>query len=253
MKDANNLPQRVVLIGGTSAIALATTHRWLERRPGLEVVLAARPSPSRGAAADELRRAGAEVTEADLDLTDPGAARPQLDAVFDSGADIDVVVVAAGVLGDQEAAWQDVDAALMLGQVNYTGAVLAGVVAARRLRTQGHGSLVLLSSVAGERVRRSNFAYGASKAGADAFYLGLAEAVRDDGVHVMVVRPGFVRTPMTRGLSEAPLAQDASQVADAILGGLAARQRIVWSPSAMRWVMSGLRHLPYPVFRRLPI
>ena len=253
MKDANNIPQRVVLIGGTSAIALATVQRWLDARPGLDVVLAARLSPSRGRAAEELRRAGATVTEADLDLTDPQAARGRLSAIFDDGADIDVVLVAAGVLGDQEAAWQDVDAALTLGQVNYTGAVLAGVLAAQRLRRQGHGSLVLLSSVAGERVRRSNFAYGASKAGADAFYLGLAEAVGADGVHVMVVRPGFVRTPMTRGLSEAPLAQDPSQVAEAILTGLASRQRIVWSPSAMRWVMSGLRHLPYPVFRRLPI
>ncbi|MDA8438007.1 MAG: decaprenylphospho-beta-D-erythro-pentofuranosid-2-ulose 2-reductase [Propionibacterium sp.] len=253
MKDANNLPQRVVLVGGTSAIALATVHRWLDRRADLEVVLAARPSPARGAAADGLRHAGARVTEADLDLADADTARVQLGAVFDGGDDIDVVLVAAGVLGDQEAAWQDVDAALRLGQVNYTGAVLAGVVAAQRLRRQGHGALVLLSSVAGERVRRSNFAYGASKAGADAFYLGLAEAVRGDGVQVMVVRPGFVRTPMTHGLSEAPLAQDPSQVAAAIIDGLAAHQRIVWSPSAMRWVMSALRHVPYPLFRRLPI
>lgn len=253
MKDAVQNPQRVVLVGGTSAIALATVHRWLANRPGLQVVLAARASSKRHDAATDLRTAGAEVEEADLDLADPDAARAQLSAAFAGPGDIDVVLVTAGVLGDQEASWQDVDAALRLGQVNYTGAVLAGVLAAQRLRGQGHGALVLLSSVAGERVRRSNFAYGASKAGADAFYLGLAEAVRADGVHVMVVRPGFVRSPMTEGLKEAPLAQRPDEVAAIILDGLARGRRVVWSPPAMRWVMSGLRHLPHEVFRRLPI
>ena len=253
MKDAVQNPQRVVLVGGTSAIALATVRRWLENRAGLQVVLAARPSPRRQEAATRLRTGGAEVEEVDLDLSDPDTARGQLAAALDGGPDIDVVLVTAGVLGDQEASWQDVDAALALGRVNYTGAVLAGVLAAQRLRAQGHGSLVLLSSVAGERVRRGNFAYGASKAGADAFYLGLAEAVRADGVQVLVVRPGFVRSPMTEGLSDAPLAQDPDEVAQVILDGLARGRRIVWSPPAMRWVMSGLRHLPHAVFRRLPI
>ena len=253
MKDAVQNPQRVVLVGGTSAIALATVHRWLANRPGLQVVLAARASSKREEAAAGLRAAGAEVESVDLDLSDQDAARGQLEAALGGRPDVDVVLVTAGVLGDQEASWQDVDAALTLGQVNYTGAVLAGVLGAQRLRAQGHGALVLLSSVAGERVRRSNFAYGASKAGADAFYLGLAEAVRADGVHVMVVRPGFVRSPMTEGLKDAPLAQQPDEVAEAILEGLARGQRIVWSPAAMRWVMSGLRHLPYAVFRRLPI
>ena len=246
-------PQRVVVIGGTSAIALATVRRWLAYRPGLQVVLAARPSPRRQSAATGLRDAGAQVSEVDLDLTEPTTARQQLAAALGSEADVDVVLVASGLLGDQEAAWQDVDAALSLGQVNYTGPVIAGVLAAQRLRVQGHGSLVLLSSVAGERVRRSNFPYGASKAGADAFYLGLGQAIRSEGVHVLVVRPGFVRSPMTRHLREPPLAQDPSEVADAILDGLARRQRVVWSPPAMRWVMTAMRLLPYAVFRRLPI
>lgn len=251
MKDAVHNPQRVVVIGGTSAIALATVRRWLGYRPGLQVVLAARSSSRRRAAASELQQAGALVSEVDLDLSDPVTARQQLSAALADESDIDVVLVAAGVLGDQEAAWQDPEAALSLAQVNFTGAVLAGVLAARRLRGQGHGSLVLLSSVAAERVRRANFAYGASKAGADAFYLGLAEAVRDDGVHVLVVRPGFVRSAMTRGRAVPPLAQEPGQVAETVLDGLARRQRIVWSPSTLRWVMSALRHLPYPVFRRL--
>lgn len=247
----NNV-QRVVVVGGTSAIAVATIHEWLARRPGLEVVLAARDSAARHSVADELREKGARVLEKDLDLT-LEVARAQVEAALHTGGDIDVVLVAAGVLGDQESAWRDVDTALRLVDVNCRGAVLSGVLGAQRLRKQGHGALVLLSSVAGERVRRTNFAYGASKAGADGFYLGLGEAVHQDGVHVLVVRPGFVRSPMTQGLTEAPLAQDPDQVAQAILAGLASGQRIVWVPGTMRWVMSAMRHLPYAVFRRLPV
>ncbi|TWP38613.1 decaprenylphospho-beta-D-erythro-pentofuranosid-2-ulose 2-reductase [Leekyejoonella antrihumi] len=253
MKDAMQNVQRVVVIGGTSAIALATVREWMSQRPGLQVVLAARPTPARADVANELRGEGAVVSEHDLELTDPTLARAQIETVFAGGPDIDVVLVAAGVLGDQEAAWTDVDAALRMTDINYRGAVLVGVLAGRRLREQGHGAMVLLSSVAGERVRRSNFAYGASKAGADGFYLGLGEALRGDGVHVLVVRPGFVRSPMTEGLPSPPLSQDPSQVARAVIDGLAHGRRIAWSPPAMRWVMAGLRHLPYPLFRRLPV
>lgn len=244
--------QRVVIIGGTSAIAVATVEEWLTRRPDLDVVLAAHDSARRRATAEQLRARGARVIEQDLELTESNA-REQIEAALSTTGDIDVVLVAAGVLGDQESAWQDVDAALHLVDVNVRGAVLAGVVAADRLRAQGRGALVLLSSVAGERVRRSNFAYGASKAGADSFYVGLGEAVRADGVHVLVVRPGFVRSPMTAGLQEPPLAQDPGDVARAILAGLASGQRIVWVPGAMRWVMTVMRHLPYAAFRRLPV
>lgn len=252
MKDAVGNVQRVVVIGGTSTIALATVREWLARRPGLEVVLAARDSEARRTAAEGLRAADARVTERDLELTQPDA-RAQIEVALAGDGDIDVVLVAAGVLGDQEAAWQDVDAALRLVDINYRGAVLAGVLATARLREQGHGALVLLSSVAGERVRRSNFPYGASKAGADGFYLGLAEAVRPDGVQVLVVRPGFVRSPMTAGLQAPPLSQDPDEVARVVLAGLASGQRVVWSPGTMRWVMSAMRHLPYAAFRRLPV
>lgn len=252
MRDAVKNVQRVVLVGGTSAIGVATVRQLLARRAGLQVVLAARPSARRDGLVTELTAAGAEVTAADLDLAGPDA-QHQLEAALSGPVDTDVVLVAAGILGDQETAWQDPRAALALTTVNTTGAILAGVLAAQRLRSQGHGDLVLLSSVAGERVRRSNFAYGASKAGADAFYRGLGEAVRSDGVHVLVVRPGFVRSPMTEGMQVPPLSLDPEQVARQVVAGMDAGRRVVWAPPAMRWVMSALRHLPDPVFRRLPI
>jgi len=107
--------------------------------------------------------------------------------------------------------------------------------------------------VAGERPRKSNFVYGSTKAGLDAFYNGLGDAMAADGVQVLVVRPGFVHTKMTQGLAAAPLSQTPEQVAEVIVAGLVAGRHTVWAPPTMRWVMSALRHLPRPVFRRLPI
>ncbi|GAA4720862.1 decaprenylphospho-beta-D-erythro-pentofuranosid-2-ulose 2-reductase [Nocardioides conyzicola] len=251
MINALGQPQTVLLLGGTSDIALALGRSWA-RQPGLYVVLAARPGTRREAAAEELRSAGAEVEEVDFEATDT-AAHPALIEGLAAGRDIDVAVVAFGVLGDEEQAWQDHDAAVHLAEVNYVAPVSVGVCLAQRLRRQGHGVIVAFSSVAGERVRRSNFAYGASKAGMDGFYLGLGEALRGSGARVLVVRPGFVHTKMTAGRAPAPLSVTAEQVADAVTEAVASGDDLIWVPGAMRGVMSGLRHVPRALFRRLPI
>jgi decaprenylphospho-beta-D-erythro-pentofuranosid-2-ulose 2-reductase len=121
------------------------------------------------------------------------------------------------------------------------------------MRQQGHGVVVALSSVAGERPRASNFVYGSTKAGLDAFYSGLADSLVGSGVSVLVVRPGFVHSKMTEGLAAAPLATTPEAVAEAIVGGVRSGRHTVWVPGAMRFVMSGLRHLPRAVFRKLPV
>jgi len=249
--DAVGTPQSVLLLGGTSDIGLAVVRRLVARRPA-RVVLAARPSPRRDEAVTALESAGHTVVALDFTAEDPDSHPAVLDAAFADG-DIDVAVVAFGVLGDQERAWRDHAAAVHLVQVNTTAAVSVGVLLAQRLAAQGHGHVVALSSVAGERPRRSNFVYGASKAGMDAFYTGLREAVRADGVRVLVVRPGFVRSAMTDGLPDVPLSTDPDAVAEQVVKALAAGRETVWAPPLMRWVMSGLRHLPAPVFRRLPV
>ena len=251
MLNALGEPQSLLLLGGTSDIALAVAERYAASGP-LRVVLAARPGPRRDEAAVRLSAAGHRVEVLDFDATDTDS-HPALVARAAEGGDLDVTLVAFGVLGDEEEAWQDHDAAVHLARVNYLGPVSVGTALARQVRTQGHGTLVFLSSVAGERVRRSNFAYGASKAGADGFYLGLGEALREHGGHVLVVRPGFVHTKMTEGRDSAPLSVTAEQVAEAVVSGVAARKELVWVPGAMRAVMSGLRHVPRPLFRRLPI
>ncbi|HQF03381.1 MAG TPA: decaprenylphospho-beta-D-erythro-pentofuranosid-2-ulose 2-reductase [Phycicoccus sp.] len=253
MRDGLGRMQRVVVIGGSSAIAVATAARWARAQRGLEVVLCARPSVRRDEAAEQLAALGAVVELVDLDVEGAHAEQAAVMEAVYAGRDVDVVLVAVGVLGDQEQAWQDPQAALRMVDVNTRAPIVHGVLASNQLRRQGHGSLVLISTVAGERVRRSNFVYGATKAGADDFYRGLAQAVAPEGVHVLVVRPGFVRSPMTDGLDEAPLAQTPEEVAEVIAEGVREGREVVWAPAAMRWVMTGLRSVPTPIFRKLPI
>ncbi|GGW89947.1 decaprenylphospho-beta-D-erythro-pentofuranosid-2-ulose 2-reductase [Streptomyces lomondensis] len=251
MKDAFGLPQSLLVLGGTSEIALATARRLIARRTRT-VWLAGRPSPALEEAAGQLRGLGAEVHTVAFDALDPTSHEAVLGKIFAEG-DIDMVLLAFGLLGDQARDEREPEAAVRVAQTNYTGAVSAGLVCARALQSQGHGSLVVMSSVAGERARRANFIYGSSKAGLDAFAQGLGDALHGTGVHVMVVRPGFVRTRMTAGLPESPLATTPEAVATAVELGLRRRSETVWVPGALRVVMSALRHLPRGVFRRLPI
>jgi decaprenylphospho-beta-D-erythro-pentofuranosid-2-ulose 2-reductase len=249
--DALGSVGSLLLVGGTSDIAVATARRYLRERP-LRVIIAARDTARRAAVADELRAAGADVAVVDFDAEDPSSPGRML-AEAAAGGDIDVALIAFGQLGDQERLATDADAVASLAQVNYVAPTVVGTLLAAHLRTQGHGVIVALSSVAGERPRASNFVYGSTKAGMDAFFTGLADSVVGTGVSVLVVRPGFVRSKMTEGLPDAPLATSPEAVADAIVEGVRRGRHTVWVPGAMRWVMSGLRHTPRAVFRRLPI
>ncbi|MFB7306315.1 decaprenylphospho-beta-D-erythro-pentofuranosid-2-ulose 2-reductase [Streptomyces sp. NPDC056192] len=251
MKDAFGAPQSLLLLGGTSRIGLATARRLIARRTRT-VWLAGRPSPGLESAAAELRALGAYVRTVDFDALDSGSHETALGKIFTEG-DIDMVLLAFGILGDQERDEEEPLSAVRVAQTNYTGAVSAGLVCAGALQEQGHGSLVVLSSVAGERARRADFIYGSSKAGLDAFAQGLGDALHGTGVHVMVVRPGSVRSGTTAGMAGAPLATTPEAVADAIVTGLRRRSETVWVPGALRVVMSALRHVPRPLFRRLPV
>ncbi|MFE5893699.1 decaprenylphospho-beta-D-erythro-pentofuranosid-2-ulose 2-reductase [Streptomyces sp. NPDC056462] len=251
MKDAFGLPQSLLVLGGTSEIALATARRLIARRTRT-VWLAGRPSPALEQSAADLRTLGADVHTVAFDALDPESHETALGKVFAEG-DIDMVLLAFGILGDQAHDEREPLSAVRVAQTNYTGAVSATLVTASALQNQGHGSLVVLSSVAGERARRANFIYGSSKAGLDSFTQGLGDALHGTGVHVMIVRPGFVRSKMTADLEETPLATTPEAVATAIEVGLRRRSETVWVPGALRLVMSALRHMPRAMFRRLPI
>ena len=253
MMDALGSVQQVLVQGGTSDIARATVRALAGQRRTVEVTLAARAGGRRTAAAAALVAQGLQVSEVDFEATEPTSYSRAVDTAFSDDGDIDVVIVAFGVLAAQEQALSDLDTALRMANVNYGAAIGCGVLVAQRMRQQGHGAIVALSSVAGERPRPSNFVYGSTKAGMDAFYTGLGAALRADGVHVLVVRPGFVRSKMTAGLRAAPLSQSPEQVARVVVEGLRAGRHTVWAPPKLRWVMGILRHLPRAVFTRLPV
>jgi decaprenylphospho-beta-D-erythro-pentofuranosid-2-ulose 2-reductase len=250
--DALGDPQSLAVLGGSSEIATAIGTALAHQRTR-RVVLAGRDPVGLADAEARLRAAGAtDVRQIPLDAADTGTHDATVRELF-AGGDVDVVLLAFGVLGDQEAAEADPDLAVETARVNYVGAMSLGLRAAAALRAQGHGVLVVLSSVAGERGRRSNFVYGSTKAGLDVFAQGLGDSLQGSGVRVVVVRPGFVRTKMTTGLPEAPLSTDPEDVATAVVKALRSHRDTVWVPGTLRFVMSGLRHLPRPVFRRLKI
>jgi len=240
-----------LILGGSSDIGLAIA-RVLAQRGTRAIVLASRHPDDVEAAA--LRASGATTVEtAAFDALETDGHEAFVRDVFERSGDIDVVVVAFGLLGDQLAAEKDPAAAVQVARTNYVGAVSVLLAVADRLREQGHGAIVALSSVAGERGRRSNYVYGSSKAGLDVFCQGLADRLRPDGVRVLVVRPGFVRSKMTAHLDPVPLSTTPQAVAAAVLDGLDRGSDVVWVPSSLRWVMLGLRHLPRALFRKLEI
>ncbi|MFM7270890.1 MAG: decaprenylphospho-beta-D-erythro-pentofuranosid-2-ulose 2-reductase [Actinomycetes bacterium] len=253
MQDALGGVQTVLVLGGGSEIGVATARRLVADR-ARRIILAGRDPSALDAAADDLRRSGAdEVVVTAFDALDRASHPAFVERCWSEHGDIDLVLVAFGVLGDQDVAEHDTAEALRIIDTNFTGVVSVLVPLTDRLRAQGHGTIVVLSSVAGERARRSNFVYGSSKAGLDAFCQGLGDALVGSGVRMVIVRPGFVHSRMTEGLDPAPLATTPDAVAEAILEGLARDREIIWVPAALRGVMSGLRHVPRPVFRRLPL
>jgi decaprenylphospho-beta-D-erythro-pentofuranosid-2-ulose 2-reductase len=248
MRDAVGSVQSVLLLGGTSDIGLEIVRALVADRANT-VVLAARDRQRAEQAARGI--AGADVAVLELDATRIDTHEAVIREAFARPGGIDVAIVAAGALG--RAGEEQLLDAGALQEINGAGAASLMAHAAREMRRQGRGTIVLLSSVAADRPRRSNFAYGASKAASDAFARGLQDALHGSGVDVMIVRPGFVHTKMTEGRDPAPGAVDAGKVAEAVVEGLRARRSVVYVPAALRWVMLVLRLLPRPVFRRLPL
>ena len=253
MINAVGAPQSILVLGGSSEIGLAITAEYLKLGPA-RVVLACVPGDDAAdAAAASMKDAGAtDVTVIDFDALATDSHPDVIDRAFADG-DIDIAIVAFGTQGDDEQAWQDQRLAVLEAQINYTAAVSVGVLVGEKMRAQGHGQIIAMSSVAGERVRRSNFVYGSTQAGLDGFYLGLGEALREFGPRVLVIRPGQVRTRLSAHVKEAPLTVNKEDVAQLAVAAATKGKEIVWAPGPFRFIMMVLRHIPRAVFRKLPI
>ena len=252
MNDATGMPQSAVVVGGTSDIARAVVRALVARRLR-RVVLAGRDEIGLAAAAKELTGVGADdVDTVVLDVTDVAAVEAKVADIAARLGQVDLVLVAAGVLGDQAADELDPGAAAGVVNGNFTGPAAVMTAFAGVLRRQGHGRMVVLSSVAAVRVRHANYVYGSAKAGLDAFAQGLGEALRGSGAGLTIVRPGWVATRMTAGRDPAPFATTPDAVAADVVRGLERHSPMVWSPRVLGPVFSVMRLLPAALWRRLP-
>lgn len=250
MQNALNEPQTIVLLGGTSEIGRAIVDELLSPSTRTLVLACRRPDE---ADPDRFARDGLDVVVEAFDAAATDTHDDFARRLASTYGDVDVVVLAFGVLGEQSDFDDDPQAAAAAVHVNYTGGVAASLAFAGVMRRQGHGHLVVLSSVAGERTRAANFVYGSSKAGLDAFAQGLGDSLTGTGVQVTVVRPGFVHSRMTRGMKSAPFATTPRVVAESTVAGMRKGRHTVWTPGILRYVFSILRHVPRPIFKRLPL
>jgi short-subunit dehydrogenase len=251
MKDtADTAGGVVVIFGGRSEIGVELASRLA---PGSTVVLAARGSDDLGDQVAVARAAGARAVHAiEFDADDLASHGPLVDKLITEFGAIGTAVLAFGILGDQTRAETDPAHAIAIVHTDYVAQISLLTPLAEVMRKAGHGALVVFSSVAGVRVRRSNYVYGSAKAGLDGFASGLSDALHGTGVRLLIVRPGFVIGRMTAGMDPAPLSSTPAQVAAATARALTRSRRTVWVPWALRPLFFGMRLLPQAVWRRMP-
>jgi len=163
----------------------------------------------------------------------------------------DLVIAATGVLIAQEEVDRDPALASVMIETNFTSHVTTLLAVAARMRAQGSGTIVVLSSVAAVRPRKANFVYGAAKAGLDAFARGLTDALAGSGVRVLLVRPGFVTGRMTVGMGAAPLSSTPAQVGAAVAAALETSATSLWVPRSLAGAAAVMRLVPRPLWRRM--
>jgi decaprenylphospho-beta-D-erythro-pentofuranosid-2-ulose 2-reductase len=245
-------PQTVVVLGGSSDIARAITRRLCAARAHT-VVLAGRSETLLEEAANEARRYGATRTGTILfDAEDVANAQRTVDECFDQVAgDVNLVIVAVGVRGEQHADEGDATRSARMAVVNYAWPVAALARVRQRLVAQGSGRILVMSSAAAIRVRRGTYLYDSAKAGLDRLCVGLAGSLEGTGVRVQILRPGFVRSKMTAGVQERPLSTGVDEVAENTMRGLASDDLVIWSPPILRYAFAIALVLPPTLWRTL--
>ena len=247
---ASAAPRTILVLGATSAIAAALCRR--RAAAGARFVLVGRQRDRLDSVGADLAARGASATAVFVsDLADMHDCRGRFDEFLAAAGHPDEVLLAYGVLGDQTRAELDPDETRRLIDVNFTSAALWLQLCAERLGRDRPCTLVVIGSVAGDRGRRSNYVYGAAKAGLDAFAEGLAHRAHRTGLRVLTVKPGFVETPMTAHLERSgPLWAKPDTIAAAIDGALAKGRRVVYAPWFWWPIMTAVRLAPRPLFYR---
>lgn len=245
------MPRTALVLGGNSDIALATV-RALAPAGLTDVVLAARDPDALRTRLDTDPLPVADVAIERWDALDVAGHAPLFDRAIAALGTIDIVLCAVGSLGHGAGVTASPAAVDALITSNFAGPAAALAEAAHRLVAQGSGAIVVLSSVAGLRARKSNYVYGSAKAGLDVFTQGLADAVASSGVQVHLIRPGFVTSKMTTGLKPAPFSTTPEVVAAAVVAALSnSRSRTVHVPRVLGPLFAALRALPRPLWRMI--
>jgi decaprenylphospho-beta-D-erythro-pentofuranosid-2-ulose 2-reductase len=243
-------PPRVLIVGATSAIATETARAYAAY--GARLILTGRDAARLDVVAADLRVRGAGAVEtAVLDVTDRRRSTEVIEAAWAAFGGLDVALLAHGVLPDQARCQSSADDALAAIEVNFTSTVALLTPLANRFEAARAGCIAVISSVAGDRGRQSNYVYGAAKGGLDRFLQGLRNRLFRSGVAVVTLKPGFVDTPMTAGMRQGPLFASARRAGRAVHRAIERRRDVAYIPWFWRPIMAIVRALPEPVFKRL--
>jgi len=242
--------ERIVILGAGSAIARATARLWAAR--GARLVLVGRDQDRLNAvAADLVARGAAQADCVALDCASADAAA-ELAKMVETLGGLDILLLAYGVLGDQTELERDPSAAATLIQTNFTSAAAWCLAAAAIFEKQRAGALLVIGSVAGDRGRRSNFIYGATKGGLARVVEGIAHRLAPLGARAVLIKPGFVDTPMTASITKKGLLwATPEQVAEVIEAAAERGGPVVYAPKFWLPIMLIIRHMPTFVFNKL--
>jgi short-subunit dehydrogenase len=244
--------RKVLIIGATSAIAEAAARLFAARGDALFLVARNRMHLD-AVRADLLLRGAKSVDLAELNVNALDGHAAVLEQAWSALGAVNIVLIAHGTLPDQSACQASPEVAVREFTTNATSTIALATAIAARLEAQGNGTLAVISSVAGDRGRASNYLYGAAKAAVTAFLSGLRQRLAGSGVNVLTIKPGFVDTPMTAAFRKGALWASPAQVADGIVRAIDRRRSVVYLPGFWRFVMLVIRHIPEPVFKRVKL
>jgi len=242
-------PRRILIVGATSAIATEVGRVYAER--GAMLFLTGRNPERLASVADDLRVRGAgSVATAALDVLDIASHAAVVEQAFASGG-LDAAVIAHGTLPDQKACQQSAAETVRALEVNFTATAALLTLLANRFAAQHRGTLAVITSVAGDRGRQSNYVYGAAKGGLAVFLQGLRNRLHHAGVSVVTLKPGFVNTPMTAEVPRNRLFSSARRAGRSIHRAIEGHKDVAYIPWFWRPIMALITSLPESVFKRL--
>lgn len=244
--------RKILIVGASSAIAEATARIWAQN--GDYLFLAGRDAEKLAAIAADLQVRGCpKIGVYTLDINNIDAHIPLLDTAEQAMDGLDTVLIAHGSLSDQDACQQSVAATLQELTTNALSVIALLTPIAERFERRKKGAIAVISSVAGDRGRQSNYVYGSAKAMVSAFTSGLRQRLHKSGVTVLTVKPGFVDTPMTAAFKKSPLWASPEAVAKDIYAAIEKRKTIVYTPWFWQWIMLIIRMIPEAIFIKLKL